>query len=285
MQTRRFGRTEHMSTVAIFGAVALGQVAQAEADETMELVLSAGVNHIDVAPSYGSAEERLGPWMARFREKFFLGCKTMERNRAGAAAELRQSLKRLQSERFDLYQIHALTTFEELDAVTAPGGAVEALVEARQAGLTRFIGITGHGPQAPAIFLEALRRFDFDTILFPVNFILYAMPDYREKADELLRQCRSRDVGVMTIKSIARGRWGDAPQVHHTWYRTFTDLETIQQAVNFVLSQDVTGLCTAGDIRLFPLVLKACENFTPLHPGEQAALIASAAQYESIFVS
>ena len=272
-----------MSTVAIFGAAALGQATQAETDSIMEQVIAAGVNHIDVAPSYGIAEERLGPWMSRERERFFLGCKTMERTKAGAAAEMRRSLERLQVESFDLYQIHAITSFEELDSVTRPGGALEAIVEACQAGLTRFIGITGHGVHAPAIFLEALRRFDFDSLLFPINFIQYANPVFRQNAEDLLRQCDARDVGTMIIKSITSGPWGERTKTYNTWYLPFDDLEHIQQAVNFVLSRPVTGLCTAGDIRLLPLVLQACENFTPMAVAEQEALIASASEYEPLF--
>ena len=146
LQTRRFGRTEHMSTVAIFGAAAFWKISQEQADRVMELVISSGINHFDVAPSYGQAEERLGPWMQRERERFFVGCKTMERTREGAWSELHQSLKRLHCEGFDLYQLHAVTSFDELEAVTAPRCALEALVEAKRAGLIRHIGITGHLP-------------------------------------------------------------------------------------------------------------------------------------------
>src|SRR6185295_17218035 len=155
METRRFGRIGHMSTVAIFGAAAFGKISPADADKVMEMVIEAGVNHIDVAPSYGQAEIRIGPWMPRERERFFLGCKTMERTKDGAWKEMHESLKRLQTETFDLYQCHAITTMEELDAVTRTGGALEAFVEARQEGLTQFIGITGHGVNAPQIYLEA----------------------------------------------------------------------------------------------------------------------------------
>jgi len=283
MQTRRFGRTGHESTVAIFGAAAFSQVDQAEADAAMEQVIAAGVNHVDVAPSYGIAEERVGPWLARERGRFFVGCKTMERSKAGAALELRQSLELLQIDHFDLYQFHAITSIEELDDVTRPGGALEAAIEARDAGLARYIGITGHGVDSPAVFLEALRRFDFDTVLFPLNFVQYADPTYRRNSEELLRQCRARDVGSMIIKSIAEGPWGERPQTHNTWYQPFTDAEHIQQAVNFVLSQDVTGLCTAGDTRLLPLVLRACEDYVALSESEQEALIATAEAYEPLF--
>ncbi len=283
MEKRRFGRTEQMSTVAILGAAAFWEVTQAEADQVMEQVIAAGVNHIDVAPSYGQAEERLGPWLARERKRFFLGCKTMERKKDDAASELHRSLERLQVDAFDLYQLHAITSMEDLDQVTGSGGALEAVLDAREQGLTRFIGITGHGTDTPAVFLEALRRFDFDSVLFPINFVQYTDPIYRRNAKELLRQCRARDVGTMIIKAIAKGPWGDRAQTYNTWYEPFDDASDIQQAVSFALSQDVTGLCTVGDTTLLPLFLEACEQFTPMGEKEQEEVIASGSEYEPLF--
>ena len=283
METRRFGRTGHMSTVAIFGAAAFGKISQADADKVMEMVIEAGVNHIDVAPSYGQAEIRIGPWMPRERERFFLGCKTMERTKDGAWKEMHESLKRLQTETFDLYQCHAITTMEELDAVTRTGGALEAFVEARREGLTQFIGITGHGVNAPQIYLEALRRFDFDSVLFPLNFAQMANPGYREYAEELIATCKAKDVGTMIIKSITKAPWGDREHTATTWYEPFDNSEEIQKGVNFALSYDITGLCTAGDTRVLPLMLKACENFTRLSDSEREAMIESGKQYEPLF--
>jgi aryl-alcohol dehydrogenase-like predicted oxidoreductase len=283
MQTRRFGRTGHHSTVAIFGAAAFWQVDQAQADATMRQVIDAGVNHIDVAPSYGVAEQRLGPWLARERSRFFLGCKTMERTKEGAAAELRRSLELLQVSDFDLYQIHAVTSLAELDEAMRRGGAIEALVEARNAGLIRFLGITGHGVDSPAVFVEALRRFDFDTVLFPVNFVQYTNPTYRRNAEDLLSLCRARDVGVMAIKAVAREPWGDQLRTATTWYRPFDEPKAVQQAVDFALSQEVTGLCTVGDVRVLPIQLEACANFTHMSAAEQHKLIASAGQLELLF--
>jgi aryl-alcohol dehydrogenase-like predicted oxidoreductase len=284
MEKRRFGRTGHLSTVAIFGGAAFWDVDQVEADRAMELVISHGVNHIDVAPSYGKAELRLGPWLAGQRDRFFVGCKTMERTKEGAKAELRRSLEKLQTDHFDLYQIHAITKMEELDAVTAPGGALEALIEARQEGLTRFLGITGHGADTPAIFLEALQRFDFDTVLFPINFVQYTDPKFRRDAGELLAACKARDAGTMIIKSIAKGPWGEKEKSYTTWYEPFDDMEMIQPAVDFVLSQDVTGICTSGDTHLLPLLLQACENFKPMPQAEQEALIEKGGEFSTIFV-
>ena len=283
MEKRRFGRIGHMSSVAIFGAVALAKATQAQADETMKTVIAAGVNHIDVAPSYGDAEERLRPCLAKERKRFFLGCKTMERTLSGAGAELHRSLKRLGVDSFDLYQIHGITTMEELDQVTSSDGALKAIKNAREEGLTRYIGITGHGVDAPRIFLEALRRFDFDSVLFPINFIQYRNKEYRRHAEELLRQCRTRDVGTMIIKSIARGPWEDQTRIYDPWYEPFSDATMIQQGVNFVLSQDVTGLCTVGDMKLLPLVLNACEHYTRMNQTEQERLIENANQYKPLF--
>lgn len=283
MEKRRLGRTGHMSTVAILGAVAYGRVSQEATDASMQQVIEMGINHIDVAPTYGDAELRVGPWMARERKRFFLGCKTTQRTRQTAADELQRSLKRLQTDHLDLYQLHAITTFEELDQVTGPGGALETIIAARDQGLTRFIGITGHGLLAPKIFIEALKRFDFDTVLFPINFKLFADDAYRQSAEQLLELCQAKDVGTMIIKSIAKGPWGEDEHTHHTWYRPFTDPEMIQKGVNFVLSQKVTGLCTAGDLQVLPTVLQSCEKFTPLSRKEQDALIKTADAYQPIF--
>jgi aryl-alcohol dehydrogenase-like predicted oxidoreductase len=284
MKTRVFGRTGHASTLAIFGAAAFWSIQQARADQVMESVVAAGVNHIDVAPSYGQAEIRLGPFLKLQREHFFVGCKTMERTRQGAEAELRRSLVNLQTDHFDLYQFHAVTRMDELDVIFQPGGAMEAFLEARKQGLIRHIGITGHGVDAPAIYLEALRRFDFDTVLFPVNYVQYANPVYRRQAQELLEECARRNVGVMAIKAITRGPWAeDQEHRYTTWYEPFEQMTEIQKAVNFALSQAVTGLCTVGDITLLPLMLKAIKDFTPMAAQEQEALIRSAEHLQPLF--
>ena len=283
MERRRFGRTGHASSVAILGAAAFGKITQAEADSAIENAIALGVNHIDVAPSYGDAEARLAPWMPRLRKRMFIGCKTLERTREGALAELHRSLARLHVRAFDLYQIHAVTSMEELDKVTAPGGALEAMIEARKQGLTRYIGITGHGINAPLVFLEALKRFDFDSVLFPLNFTQYANPVYRQNARALIRECRARDVGTMAIKSICKRPWGERNRTFATWYEPFADPVHIQQAINFALSQDVTGLCTAGDVSILPLMLNACAHYMPMSVEDQETLMASAAQFEPLF--
>lgn len=283
METRRFGRTGHMSTVAIFGAAAFYEISQEDADTVMERVIEAGINHIDVAPSYGQAELRIGPWMPRERSRFFLGCKTMERTKEGAWKEMQESLKRLQTDNFDLYQCHAVTTMEELDVITRQGGALEAFLDAKREGLIRHIGITGHGVDAPQIYLEALRRFDFDSVLFPLNFVQMGNPNYRKYAEELIAECRAKDVGTMIIKSITKAPWGEREHTATTWYEPFDQMDEIQKGVNFALSYDVTGICTVGDTRILPLVLRACENFRRLSREELEAMIESGKQYEPLF--
>jgi aryl-alcohol dehydrogenase-like predicted oxidoreductase len=283
MQTRRFGRTDHMSTIVIFGAFAVGPVSQKEADAAMELVLEHGVNHIDVAPSYHDAELRLGPWLEKHRDRFFLGCKTQLRGRDEARAELHRSLERLRVDSFDLYQLHAVTTMDELDQCFAPGGSMEALLEARDEGLTRYVGITSHGLQAPAVEMAALERFDFDSLLFALNFILWSDAGYRRDATALLQMAAERDVGTMVIKALARGPWGDHKPRYHTWYEPFDDASHVERALRFTLSQPVTGAISAGDARLLPIILDAAECFQPMDDAEQQELLSTAVAYEPLF--
>jgi len=284
MERRRLGRTGHESSVVTLGTAALGRVDQATADGAIQAALDAGVNHVDVAPSYGEAELRLRPWMPRIRSRIFLGCKTRERTREAATAELHRSLERLGTDRLDLYQLHSVGKLADLDACTATGGALEALAAARQAGVVRWLGITGHTHDAPRTHLEALRRFDFDTVMFPLNFVLWSNPQYRADAEALLAACRQKDVGVHIIKSVAKDPWGDRPKTHSTWYEPFTDPAIIDRAVAFVLSQPVTTLCSVGDVTVLPKVLAAAERYRPLDAAAQAALLATAGQYHTPFV-
>jgi predicted aldo/keto reductase-like oxidoreductase len=249
----------------------------------MERLMEHGVNHIDVAPSYDDAELRLGPWLEKHRDQFFLGCKTYMRGREKAHEELHRSLERLRVDSFDLYQLHAVTTMEELDKCFAPGGAIEAILEARDEGLTRHIGITSHGLQAPAVEMAALERFDFDSVLFPLNFKLWSDPTYRRDTTALLQVTSERDVGTMVIKTFARGPWGEQKHRYHTWYEPFDDAESIKRAQRFTLSQPVTGAISAGDARLLPMILDAAERFKPMSDAEQADFLATAASYEPIF--
>ncbi len=284
MEKRRLGRTNHMSSVVIFGAAAFWEIDRETAEQALDIALAAGVNHIDVAPQYGQGEERVGPWLESRREQLFLGCKTLERGRAEAWAELHRSLDKLRTTHLDLYQLHAVGTFEELDAAFAAGGAIEALIEAQEKKLTRWLGITGHGLDTPRVHLEALRRFDFDTVMFPINPALYANADYRRDTERLLETCAARDVGVMVIKSIAKGPWGDKPKVYNSWYEPFDQQEAIMTGVRFALSQPgVTCVASAADVRLLPMVLKAGQEYAPLSAAEQAEAIAQAAALEPLF--
>lgn len=284
MEKRRFGRTGHMSTVVIFGGFAVGQIGQDEADDAMRLVLDHGVNHIDIAPSYYDAELRAGPWIEAYRHRFFLGCKTGIRDREGAWREANESLERLRTDKFDLYQLHAVTTVEELDACFAGGGSFEALIRARDEGLTTYLGITSHGLQAPAVQMEALRRFDFDSLLLPLNFTLWARDDYRRDMQTLLQMATERDVGIMAIKAWAKRPWSEGePHLYDTWYRPFDDQAMIEQGLNFTLSHPVTGAISAGDANLLPMILQAAEHYQPMDEQAQEELLAKAGQYEVIF--
>jgi aryl-alcohol dehydrogenase-like predicted oxidoreductase len=280
MQKRRLGRTEHESTVVIFGGAALASVSQKEADQAMALALRYGVNHIDVAPSYGEAELRLGPWMERHRQDFFLACKTEKRTKEEAAEALRRSLERLRVDRFDLYQLHGVTELDELEVALGPSGAMEAILEGRKEGLLRFIGITGH---CPATQVEALKRFDFDTVMFPLNFVLRAHRNERNDWEELLKLAKEKDVGVMAIKAITKGPWPTETHAYQTWYEPFDDQEAIDRALWFTLSQDVTAAVSAADVRLIPKVVDAAERFRPLSQEEQAQLVATGSQLRPLF--
>jgi aryl-alcohol dehydrogenase-like predicted oxidoreductase len=284
MERRRLGRTGHLSTVVTFGAAAIGRVEQGVADRAIQTALDHGVNHIDVAPRYGDAELRFKPWMPTIRERIFLGCKTNQRTRDAAKAELHRSLERLGTDRLDLYQLHSVGKLPDLDACTAKGGALEALVEAREQGLTRWLGITGHTHDAPRTHLEALRRFDFDTVMFPLNFVLWSMPEYRRDTEALLAECGRRDVGVHIIKTVAKDPWGERPRTHTTWYEPFTDQTTIDRAVAFVLSKPVATLTTAGDVTVMPKVIEAADRFRALASSDEEALVATAGRYHSPFV-
>lgn len=257
-----FGRTGHISTRTVFGAAALGSVTQADADRTLDVLLAHGINHIDTAASYGDAELRIGPWMAEHRSRFFLATKTGQRTAEKAREDLHRSLERMRVDQIDLIQLHCLVDPAEWEIAMGPGGALETLIEARAQGLVRFIGVTGHGVTAPAMHRRSLQRFDFDTVLLPYNYMMMQNPAYAADVRALLRVCRRRNVGVQTIKSIARGPYGDAPRTHGTWYAPLKDQKTIDRAVHWVLSNPTVFLNTAGDIHLLPLILDAASRFT-----------------------
>jgi len=257
---KAFGRTGHQSTRVIFGAAALGSMGQEHADAVIELIDSSGVNHIDTARGYGDSELRLAPWLAGNRHRVFLATKTGERSGPAARTELEESLTRLGVDHVDLIQLHNLVEPEEWDTAFAPGGAVEALSTARDEGLCRFIGVTGHGVRIPSTHLRSLQAFDFDSVLFPYNFVLLERPDYRADVEALLELCAERDVAVQTIKSIARGRWAGSRESKFSWYEPLTDSEAIGRAVRYVLGNSQLFLNTTSDATLLPTVLAAAAS-------------------------
>ncbi|MBN1993781.1 MAG: aldo/keto reductase [Anaerolineae bacterium] len=264
-----FGRTGHHSTCTLFGAAALWSCTQAEADQTLDVLLEYGVNHIDTAASYGEAELRIGPWMKRHRKDFFLATKTEQRTYQKAKEELQRSLDRLQTDHVDLWQIHAITEPEPLETALGPGGALEAFIEAREQGLVRFFGVTGHGTQIAKLHQRSLERFDFDSVLLPYNYLMMQNPQYAADFEALYKICREKKVAVQAIKSIARGPWGDKAKTRTCWYEPFEAQADIDRAVNYVLSRPGIFLNTVGDIGLLPKVLDAASRFQQTRPTDQ----------------
>ena len=279
-----FGRTGHESSRLLFGAAALGRVDQATADRTLEVLLRHGINHIDVAASYGEAELRVAPWLKRESNRFFIATKTGQRSKQPAREELHRSLDRLGVDHVDLWQLHNLADPIDWDTALSPGGVIEAAVEARDEGLVRFIGVTGHGAQIAANHRRSLERFDFDSVLLPYNFITMQLRYYEENFEALSATCRERNVAVQTIKSIALRPWQDRPRTANTWYEPLADQRDIDLAVWWVLGRPGIFLNTAGDVNLLPKVLDAAHRFEK-RPGDEAMaeLIKRSAQ-EPLFV-
>lgn len=273
-----FGATGHESTRVLFGAAALGAMSQERADATLALVDAAGVDHIDTAASYGRSEDRLRPFLAAHRDRFFLATKTGEREGPAARAELERSLTRLGVDRVDLIQLHNLVEDDEWEAAFAAGGAVEALARARDEGLVGHLGVTGHGLRIARMHLRSLERFDFASVLVPFNHVLLTDDAYRADVDELREVCADRGVAVQTIKSIAKGRWPEPGEGRkYSWYEPLTDPDAIARAVRFVLSHDDLFLNTTSDARLLPSVLAAAEG--PLDRPSDEQMEADAARF------
>ena len=275
MEKRTLGRTGHDSTVVSFGTYAVGWLSQDEADNAIQIVLDHGVNHFDIAPTYGEAMERVAPWMPEIRERIFVGAKTAVRDRDGAWRDVESIMRRMNVEDFDLFQLHSVGDMHELELATAPGGSLETLVEMREQGLTDWLGITGHGPEVPATILEALKRFDFDTVMFPLNPAASRDPDYRRDSEALLAECEARNIGVQTIKMIARGGWGDSGKETNTWYDPHREQDEIDRSLWWVLSQPVHTAPSCGDVNLLPKVLDAADRFVPLGASELADVAAN----------
>src|SRR4051812_24625292 len=284
IERRPFGRTGHLSTRVIFGAAALGGMSQSRADATMEIVCDAGINHIDTAAGYGQSEVRLQPFLAEHRAEFFLATKTGERGGDGARAELERSLQRMGVDQVDLIQLHNLVEPEEWDVAHAPGGAVAALVRARDEGLVRFIGVTGHGVRIPGMHLRSLERFDFDSVLFPYNHALMSRPDYRGDVEALLEACAARSVAAQTIKAVARRRWApDATESKFSWYQPLPEGDALTHAVAYVLGRDQLFLNTTSDARLLPAVFAAAAAVDGVPSDAVMAADAAAEGIEPLF--
>lgn len=285
METRKLGRLGHDSTVAMYGAAKLGKVTQEEADESIEFALANGINHFDTAASYGDAELRMGPLMKKYRDRLFLATKTGERTKEKAKEQIYRSLERLQVDSVDLLQLHAVGTLDELDKCLGKGGAIEAALEAKDEGIVKAIGITGHGHLAPATHLEALKRFPFDTVLSPLNYRLYSIPEYREAFDALLAETAKQNVALRVIKAIAKGPWGaEQTRSYATWYEPFDEQTVIDACVHFVLSfQGITSFATAGDIRLLSKIISAVERHKEMTNEACEQILSGVEHYESPF--
>ena len=256
-----FGNTGHLSTRTIFGAAALRNVTQVEADQTLDVLLKYGINHIDTAAGYGESELRIGPWMEKHRNKFFLATKVFRRSYKDARDQIDLSLKRLQVTKIDLMQIHNLTDPRSWKKVMGPDGALKAIVEAREQDLIKYIGITGHGYTVAAMHTRSLERFEFDSVLLPYNYMMMQDPKYTADFESLLKLCKDRNVAVQTIKSLAYRPWGNKRRTQTTWYEPFEDQFNIDRAVHWVLNREGIFLNTSSDIHLLPKLLDAASRF------------------------
>ena len=282
--TQPFGRSGHQSTRVIFGGAALAKVSQDVADRTLDVLLEHGVNHLDVAASYGDAELRIRPWLREHQGRFFLATKTGARTARSAREELDRSLDRLGVDHVDLWQLHSLADPIEWDTALSPGGAIEAAVEAREQGLVRWIGITGHGTQIAANIRRSLARFDFDSVLLPCNYLTMRLPYYAENFEALVDTCRERRVAVQTIKSIALRPWLGRPRTNSTWYEPLQEQADIDLAVWWVLARAGIFLNSVGDVELLPRVLDAATRFQQAPSEAEMRALAERAQQEPIFV-
>ena len=256
-----FGRTGHSSSRIILGGAAFSRVSQKEADTTMELALSAGVNHVDVAATYGDAEVRVGDWIGRHGRPFFLATKTQERTSDSAHEDIHRSLERLKVDHVDLLQLHFLVDPQEWEIALGARGALEAAIQAREEGLTHYIGITGHGLTTAAMHLKALDRFDFDSVLLPYSFLMAQHVEYKNEFWQLYQKCKERNIAVQTIKSLVHTPWDDRAQNRATWYRPLEDQEAIDRQVHWILGHDGLFLNAVGDIHILPKVLDAAIRF------------------------
>jgi aryl-alcohol dehydrogenase-like predicted oxidoreductase len=279
-----FGRTRHRSSRVIFGAASLGRASQKVADETLEVLLRYGVNHIDTASGYGDSELRIKPWLRREPDHFFIATKGDVRDERGAREEINRSLDRLGVDHIDLWQIHSLADPIEWDQALSPGGALDAALQARAEGLIRWIGVTGHGAQIAATHRRSLDRFDFDSVLLPYNYLTLQNGYYRENFDALLATCRERNVAVQTIKSIALRPWMDRDHTRTTWYQPLEAPDDIDMAVWWAMAREGLFLDSVGDVDLLPLVLDAAKRFHEAPSDAQMNELVERNHSETLFV-
>ncbi|MBN1161833.1 MAG: aldo/keto reductase [Dehalococcoidales bacterium] len=282
MDKRRLGKTGHISSILIFGSFALFHLGQKEADAAIETALENGVNHVDVSPVYGNAETLLGSWFKRNGKKFFLGCKTAERDKKGSWEGIKRSLETLKVDYFDLFQLHGIDDMNVLKKALGMGGAMEAILEAKAEGLVRFIGITGHNPPLQN---EALKLFDFDTVMFPLNRVHATNPTDWNDFKPLLKTAMQKDVGVMAIKSVAKRAWeGRQARAHpyNTWYEPFDNAADIETSLRFTLSQDITAAVLPGELTLWPMIIEAAKRFKPMDEKEQQEAMSQVMQYQPL---
>jgi aryl-alcohol dehydrogenase-like predicted oxidoreductase len=282
--TLEFGSTGHRSTRLIFGAAGLAQVAQDVADGVLDQLLQYGVNHIDTAFGYGDAELRIAPWLRDHRDDFFLATKTGERTADAAYAQLQQSLQRLQVDHVDLWQLHNLADPIEWDIALSPGGAIEAAVRAKEEGLVRFVGVTGHGAQIAATHRRSLERYPFDSVLLPYNFVTMQNPYYAENFDAVAATCAERGVAVQTIKSAARRPWRGRGHTTATWYEPYQDQDAIDLSVWWALGRDRIHVISPGDVDLLPKVLDAASRFQDVPTDEAMGELTDHAEAAPLFV-
>jgi aryl-alcohol dehydrogenase-like predicted oxidoreductase len=282
--TLPFGRTGHHSTRIIFGAASLSRVDQDTADRALDVLLAHGINHIDVAASYGEAELRLAPWLKRHRQDFFLATKTGERKAEAAREELHRSLDRLGTDYVDLWQLHNLSDPIQWDNALSPGGAIEAAIEAREQGLVKAIGVTGHGLQVAATHRRSLQRFDFDSVLLPYNYLTLQSPYYAENFNALAATCSERNTAVQTIKSLGYRPWMGRERTTSTWYEPLQDPRDIDLAVHWALGREDIFVISTGDVNILPHVLAAAERFERKPDDAELQAMVDRLQMEPLFV-
>ncbi|HEX5324094.1 MAG TPA: aldo/keto reductase [Capsulimonadaceae bacterium] len=266
MLRRPYGKTGVELSILAFGGIVVTNVTAEEADRYVGEGIDHGINYFDVAPGYGDAEERLGPALAPYRKDVFLACKTTRRDAAGAREELERSLARLKTDHFDLYQLHAITSDEDVEKAFGPGGAMETFVKAREEGKVRYLGFSAHSVHAA---LGAMSRFDFDSLLFPFNYVTYEIADF---GPQVMAVAQAKGVARLALKAMARGPWkeGDPNKSEYSkaWYEPLADRSEAQMALRYTLSLPITAAIPPGDIRLFRMAMEIAEDFQPLTPSE-----------------